>query len=68
VQAIVTLRSGKQMDNQVVEPEAGEKGDNKQKGDAKPSTVTPIVIDPPRLFVPNARYPERLQAPKKRGK
>ena len=40
MQAIVTLRSGRQVDNQVVEPEAyltgqeGEDGDNKEERDA----------------------------------
>jgi hypothetical protein len=45
-----------------------EKGDNKEEGDAEPSTVTPIVKEPPRSFVPKAPYLERLQAPKKGGK
>ena len=39
--------------------------DNKEKRDAEPSTVTPIVNDPTRLFIPKALYPERLKAPKK---
>jgi hypothetical protein len=77
--AIVTLRSGKQVDNRVDEPEAVDeavpaadlaeqketKSDNKEKKDAKPSTVTPIVKDLTRSFVPKAPYPERLRAPKK---
>ena len=29
-----------------------EKGDNKEERDAEPSTVTPIVKEPPRSFVP----------------
>ena len=41
---------------------------NKEKRDAEPSTVTPIVKEPPSSFVPKAHYPERLQAPKKGGK
>ena len=74
--AIVTLRSGKRVDNQVAEPEVdlagkvgqdNEKGDNKEERDAEPSIVTPIVKEPLRSFVPKAPYPERLQAPKKRG-
>jgi hypothetical protein len=81
VQAIITLRSGKRVDNQVVDPEAvhadpktdhaeeeepkGEEGDNQKEGNAKPSTVTPVVEEPPRAFVPKEPYPERLQAPKK---
>jgi hypothetical protein len=74
VQAIVTLRSEKRVDNQMVDPEAdhaeeeepkGEKGDNQKEGDAEPSTVTLVVEEPPRAFVPKAPYPERLQVPKK---
>jgi phosphoribosylformylglycinamidine (FGAM) synthase PurS component len=63
VQAIVTLRSGKRVDNQVMELEAnhaekddqkGEEGDNQKEGDAEPSTVTPVVKEPLRSFVPKA--------------
>jgi hypothetical protein len=43
----------------------GEEGNNKEERDAEPSTVTPIVKDSPRSFVPKASYPERLKAPKK---
>jgi hypothetical protein len=59
VQAIVTLRSRKRVDNQVVDPEAdhakpkvdhaekddqkGEEGDNQKEGDAEPSTITLVV-------------------------
>jgi hypothetical protein len=59
------------VDNKVIEPEAdlarqeGEKGDNNEERDAEPSTVTPIVKDSPRSFVPKAPYHERLKAPKK---
>jgi hypothetical protein len=62
------------VDNQVVKPEAdlagqeGEEGGNKEERDAEPSTATPIVEDPPRLFVPKAPYFERLQVAKKGGK
>ena len=68
-QAIVTLRSGKRVDNQVVDPEAdhaekekskGEEGDNQKEGDVEPTTVTPIVKESPRALVPKAPYPERL--------
>ena len=71
------MRSGKRVDNQVVDPEAdhaeeeeptGEEGDNKKERDAEPSMVTPVVKEPPKTFVPKAPYPERLQAPKKGGK
>jgi hypothetical protein len=43
----------------------GEEGNNKEERDAEPSTVTPIVKDSPRSFVPKASYPKRLKAPKK---
>lgn len=57
--AIVTLRSGRQVDNRVADPEvvdevvpatdlAGQeemKSDNKKKKDVEPSTVTPIEKD-----------------------
>jgi hypothetical protein len=57
--AIVTLRSGRRVDNLVAEPEAIDEAvpaidvarqeemesDNKEKNDAKPSTVTPIEKD-----------------------
>jgi hypothetical protein len=77
VQAIVTLRFGKRVDNQVVDPKAdhvekddqkGEEGDNQKEGDAEPSIATAVVKEPPRSFVPKAPYLERLQAPKKGGK
>jgi hypothetical protein len=84
VQVIVTLKFGKQVDNQVVDPKAnhakpeaglarkegqeGKNGDNKKEGDAEPSTITLVVKKPPRSFVPKAPYPERLQVPKKGGK
>jgi hypothetical protein len=50
------------------EGQKGKKGDNKKKRDAEPSTITLVVKEPPRSFVPKAPYPERLQAPKKGGK
>jgi hypothetical protein len=81
VQAIVTLRSGKKVDNKVVNPEEAEEeeqkekeeekeeeGDNQKEADAEPSIVTQDIKDPPRALVPKAPYPERLQAPKKGGK
>jgi hypothetical protein len=54
-----------------VEPKAAPVGqkekesDNKKERGAEPSTVKPIVNDPPRSFVPKAPYLERLKAPKK---
>jgi hypothetical protein len=79
VQAIVTLRSGKRVDNKVVNPEADhveveeekpkdEEGDDQKEGDAEPSTVTPVAKEPPRVLVPKAPHPERLQAPRNGGK
>jgi hypothetical protein len=77
VHAIVTLRSEKRVDNKVVSPEAdhveeekpeNEEGDDQKEGDAEPSTVTPIVNEPPRALVPKAPYPERLQVPRNGGK
>jgi hypothetical protein len=77
VQAIVTLRSGKRVDNKVVNPEANqaeqeeqkeEEGDNQKEGDAEPSMVTPVVKEPLRALVPKAPYPERLQVPRNGGK
>ena len=77
VQAVVTLRSGRQVDNYLVEPEAepagqerqeGKESGNKEERDVEPSTTTPIVKDPPRSFIPKVPYPKRLQAPKKGGK
>jgi hypothetical protein len=77
--AIVTLRSGKQVDNRVDKPKAVDevvpaidlaekeekKSDNNEKKDVEPSTVTPPEKDLTRSFVPKAPYPERLRAPKK---
>jgi hypothetical protein len=77
VQAIVTLRSGKRVDNKVMNPEAdhveeeepkGEEIDDQKEGDVEPSTVTPVVKEPPRALVPKAPYLERLQAPRNGGK
>jgi hypothetical protein len=72
--AIVTLRSGRQVDNRVANPEVVDeavlatdlarqeetKSDNKEKKDAELSIVTPIEKDLTRSFVPRAPYPERL--------
>jgi hypothetical protein len=77
VQAIVTLRSEKRVDNKVVNPEEDdtekeeqkeEEGDNQKEGDAEPSIVTPVVKEPRRALLPKAPYPERLQAPRNGGK
>jgi hypothetical protein len=72
VQAIVSLRSGRQVDNQVALPENNlvaqqeqRSGSTKEK-DMEPSTAT--IETPPRSFIPKAPYPDRLLAPKKGGK
>ena len=73
MQEIVTLRSGRQVDNHVVDPEVdtawqeGEASGNKEERDAEPSAATPIVKDLPRSLVPKVPYPERIQVPKKGG-
>jgi hypothetical protein len=74
VQSIVTLRSRRQVDNQVVlleenpfVPQGQESGNNEEK-DAEPSKATPIIENPPRSFVPKVPYSDRLQAPQKGGK
>jgi hypothetical protein len=74
VQAVVTLRLGKQVDNQVVHPEEnpaaqeGQESRSVEKKDAEPSTLAPTIETPPRSFVPKAPFPDRLLAPKKGGK
>ena len=69
VQAIVTLRYGKRVNNQVEDPEVdhaeeeepkNEEGDNQKEGNAEPSTVTPVVEEPPRTFLPKSLYPEKI--------
>jgi len=72
VQAIVSLRSRRQVDNPVVFPEESpiaqkEQGSGSTKErDAKPSIAT--VEIPPRSFIPKVPYPDRLLVPKKGGK
>jgi hypothetical protein len=74
VQAIVTLKSGRQVDNQVILPEdnldvpQGKDNGSNEERDVEPSKATPIVEDPPKSFVPKAPYPDRLQAPQNGGK
>jgi len=73
VQAVLTLRSGRQVDNQVVLPEenpAAQEGQGSGSTEERdePSPATPIIEIPPRSFVPKAPYPDRLLAPKKGGK
>jgi hypothetical protein len=74
VQAVVTLRSGRQVENQVVLPEEnptaqeGQGSGSTEEKNAEPSTATPTIEIPPRSFVPKAPYPDRLLAPNKGGK
>jgi hypothetical protein len=74
VQAVVTLRSGRQVDNQVVLPkenpaaQEGQGSGSTEEKDAEPSTSTPTIEIPPKSFVPKAPYPDRLLRPKKGGK
>jgi len=74
VQAVVTLSSGRQVDNKVVLPEEnpaaqdGQGSGSTEEKDMEPSTATPTIEIPPRSFVPKAPYPNRLLAPKKGGK
>ena len=71
MQAIVTLRSRKQVDNQVALPkenpvvEREEESHNKLAKDSEPNTAIPTVDEYPKKFVPKAHYPESLKAPKK---
>jgi hypothetical protein len=73
VQAIVTLRSGRQVENQMVlleenpaMPHGQDSGKNEERDD-EPSKATTIVDDPPRSFVPKAPYPNRLLALRREG-
>ena len=59
------------MDNKVdreeevsAEPQGQESGKDELR-EVEQSRVQPIVNDPPRSFIPNALYPERLRAPNK---
>jgi hypothetical protein len=71
VQAIVTLRSEKQMDNQVALPEEtlmverGEESHDKLAKDYEPNTAIPTINESPKKFVPKAHYSERLKALRK---
>jgi hypothetical protein len=74
VQAVVTLRSGRQVDNQVVLPEENvaaqegrESGSTEERG-AEPPISAPTIEILPRSFIPKAPFPNRLLAPKKGGK
>ena len=71
VQSIITLRSGRQVDNKVgqeeedrVEPRGKESGGDKGEK-VKHARAIPNIEDPPRSFVPKAPYLERLKTLKK---
>jgi hypothetical protein len=73
MQAVVTLRSGRQVDNQVVPPEENlaaqdgrENRSTEERGD-EPPTAAPTIVIPPKSFIPKAPFPDRLLAPKKGG-
>jgi hypothetical protein len=74
VQAITTLRSGKQVDNQVATPEEASNTVRKEENQAEfekevvPDTVILDVEDQAKKYVPKAPYPERLRAPNKSSK
>jgi hypothetical protein len=67
LQAITTLRSGKQVDNQVVRPEEEEESQDKPTREVVPDTIIPDVEDQAKN-VPKAPYPEKLIPPKKSSK
>jgi CCR4-NOT transcriptional regulation complex NOT5 subunit len=72
--AITTLRSEKQVDNQVATPEDASDTIREEENQAKPAAdvgldiVIPSVEDQSKKYVPKAPYPERLIAPKKSSK
>jgi hypothetical protein len=74
VKAITTLRSGKQVDNQVATLEDSsdtakeEENQAKPTADVGPEIVIPSVEDQSKKYVPKALYPKRLIAPKKSSK
>jgi len=74
VQAVVILRSGRQVDNQVVLPEEnqaaqeGRESRGTEERGAEQPIAAPTIEIPPRSFVPKAPFPDRLLAPKRGGK
>jgi hypothetical protein len=74
VQAITTLRSRRQVDNQVAMPEEttevakDEENHDKPERDLEPDIVVPTAKESPQKFLPKAPFPERLMAPKKGSK
>ena len=68
IQAITTLRSRKQVDNQVAKPEEVDESQDKPAGDVGQDTAIPNVEDQSKKYVPKAPYSERLIAPNKSSK
>ena len=74
MQAITTLRSRKQVDNQVATLEEASDNAREEENQAKPiakvepDTVIPSIEDQSKKYVPKALYPERLIARKKSSK
>lgn len=74
VQAITTLRSGKQVDNQVAMPKEANEAErvevshDKPDRDPRPNTVISNAQNCPKKFVPIAPFLDRLAAPKKGSK
>jgi hypothetical protein len=71
VQAIVTLKSEKQVDNQLAMPEETPKVAKEEESHDKPiepSTTVPIIEDIPSNFVHKAPFPKRLMVSKKGSK
>ena len=68
MQAITTLRSGKQVDNQVATPKEASDTAREEENQANPTTevepdtVIPSVEDQSKKYVPKAPYPDRLIA------
>ena len=74
VQSIVTLRSGRQLNNKVGQEEEdpvvpqGKESGRHNGGNIEPSKAVPTVEEPPRSFIPKAPYLEILKARKKNAK
>ena len=68
IQAITTLKYGKQVDNQVTRLEEEEESQDKPAGEVGLDIVILNVEDRSKKYVPKAPYPERLIAPKKSSK
>lgn len=73
VQAVVTLRSGRQVENQVVPPEEnlaaqeGRENRSTEERGAEPPAAAPTIVIPPKSFIPKAPFLDRLLATKNGG-